>query len=667
MISSRDIAAKIVDSVLDPKLKIEKSFDCGRVNIGFTKNGSAVYSLDNKIIHIFNSEAKTADKRKISTDEAKKTSVTLETDGNIYRITAIYEKDGLTLTQNISAESDKPYFKISVTLRENKKETKTNYIAPLAFIYPSSDCDPLFRSLKQKMLIVPYDNDMWVRYENAPLSPGRTSYDITVINDGMRGMVVGALDFDKWKNAVRCSAYDARVYSAFSGIADSGTHDTFTHGILKGEDVTSAEFFCGMFDDMREGLEVYGDCVKEKNPIKEWQGGVPFGWNSYSALMASLTTNHWKETADFFYEELPAFRGEDGSQYINLDASFGLSRRKKAKIIEECHKRGQKVGTYIAPLMAIPAMMFLKLKGSDKKKSDIILKKPDGSDYHTIDGSFPVDITIPEAEQDLRLSLREIVSDGYDYLKIDFLSHGALEGKRFDKDIVTGRQALMRFYEILWEELDPVKIGREIFVSLSIAPLFPSGFGHARRCCCDAFGHIEDTDYVLSSLRHGFWENGRLYKYADPDHTVLYNSVVDKRGETSENEAKLRYYASLISGTIMLLSDNYGPFGDKNIIENSRERTKLLANNDSLNSVARLGNAFRPLYVGEDCNAFYLKAEDKTYIAVFNLTEKEKAFEIELNEIKEGRRIKSLSDENEAELNGTVVLKALDCDIFEII
>lgn len=47
----------------------------------------------------------------------------------------------------------------------------------------------------------------------------------------------------------------------------------------------------------------------------------------------------------------------------------------------------------------------------------------------------------------------------YDYLKVDFLSRGALEGQYFNKDIKTGRQALMYLLNIIKEELDPKKIG----------------------------------------------------------------------------------------------------------------------------------------------------------------------------------------------------------------
>ena len=65
--------------------------------------------------------------------------------------------------------------------------------------------------------------------------------------------------------------------------------------------------------------------------------------------------------------------------------------------------------------------------------------------------------------------------------------------------------ALNYAYSVLSEKID--RAGREIFVSLSIAPLFPTFLGHSRRCCCDAFGHHEDVRYVLNALNFAWWTN----------------------------------------------------------------------------------------------------------------------------------------------------------------
>ena len=55
-----------------------------------------------------------------------------------------------------------------------------------------------------KMLLCPYDNDMWVRYETTYLKSGRTSYDISAIfdPDSLNGLVIGSIDNNIWKMAL---------------------------------------------------------------------------------------------------------------------------------------------------------------------------------------------------------------------------------------------------------------------------------------------------------------------------------------------------------------------------------------------------------------------------------------------------------------------------------
>ncbi|MBR5754560.1 MAG: hypothetical protein IKX97_01880, partial [Erysipelotrichaceae bacterium] len=514
------------------------------------------------------------------------------------------------------------YIKIS-----GSRTIRSNELVPMDFVYPHVESEELFLSLEEKMICVPYDNDMWVHYDSLPLRPGRTSYDVTAIYDdrNMKGMIIGALDFDTWKNAIVCSAYDARSFRAVSGIADAQTHDHLPHGYLEGKEITSSRFICGFYDDVRDGLEEYGRLCINGNGVYHWDHGVPFGWNSYSALTLMTRLKDVETAGDFIHEDLENFRSEDGATYINFDSVINIDRNRLIKLIKKLHGRNQKVGWYLNPLSHLSINDDVQLKGSKKHYKDILMRNDDGSLYPPIDNKYPIDITIPEAELDLRLKLREIVDLDFDYLKIDFLSHGAVEGKRYDRNIRTGRQALTYFYEIIKEELDPEKIGREMFISFSIDPLFPCGYSHARRSCCDSFGHVEDVRYVLNSLTYGFWTNGTLYQFCDPDHTVLFNSLVDGRKDTTLAEARSRYNASIISGTVMLLSDDYRK-------DEAKERTLKLANNKKLNELARLNKAFRPLTLSDTSNVYYLN-DNNDYLAVFNFGDKTQTFEIDPSEI----------------------------------
>ena len=648
--------------------KVTKSINYSNITLDFYNNNAIMYKLNDKAVDWFHSIAKTKEKT-IDTRNAKRTSIKSKVVDDTCYISATYKQDDLVLVQNIEIEKDKPYFKIYVTLDDNGNTT-SNYLVPLDFAYPNFDCNELFLSLEARMICVPYDNDMWVHYESTYLRPGRTSYDVTAIyNDhNFNGLVLGAINFDTWKNAITCSAWDARCFSAISGVADASTHDHLPHGYINDTTVDSATFVCGYYDDIRDGLQVYGTIVSKPHQIYHWDNGVPFGWNSYSALTLNTTLNHIKKTADFIYEELPNFKSEDGVTYINFDAVIGIDNNAIKRTIKKLHARNQKVGWYMAPLCHMPILDHMPLKGTKHKfKRDILLKNADGSNYPTIDGKYPVDITIPEAELDFRLSLREFVDMGFDYLKIDFLSHGAVEGVRYNKELKTGRQAYNYFWNIIHEELDPNKIGRTVFISSSIDPLFPCGQSHSRRCSCDAFGRFDDVKYILNALNYAWWTNNTLYQFNDPDHTVLYKSMVDGRAASNENEARSRYNASLISGTVMLLSDNYGPKGDKEVIENSKARALKLANNEELNKIARMNKAFRPLYLSDTSNVYYYD----NYLAVFNFEDKTMDFDINPTNIKfkKSGELINLNNNKKITYKNTISisLKAYDSVILKLI
>ena len=367
-------------------------------------------------------------------------------------------------------------------------------------------------------------------------------------------------------------------------------------------------------------MEHYGDLCAKICPPRPWKNGqVPFGWNSYAALGGTLTVDHWKQAGEFMHESLPNYCDDDGVSYVNLDGAFGLDYDRIREIIGEIHARGQKAGWYAAPCNCPAALAELPVKGTDLKVKDLFLKDYEGRPLPPADNTVPFDVTHPVWEAYARKNIRVLTDLGVDYIKIDFLSHGSVEGDHYIKNM-TGRMALNRVYSLLQEEIDAC--GREIFISLSIAPLFPYFLGNARRCCCDSFGHYDDVRYVLNALNFAWWTNGRIYRYNDPDHIPLYHSIIDGRGTTTENEARSRYYSAVISGTVMMLSDNYGPEGDPQIIEECQRRAKTFANDAAANRIARIGKAFVPVELRDGTTPFYtLSHEGRYYAAIFNFSE----------------------------------------------
>ena len=663
MTEDKTLVEKLAEQFLSPQAKTIGQFSRGSCRVQLLDNGAVSFFREELKLRPFHSRAQALDGRMIDTRTAKYRSTGHEETPEGLKLQSLFEENGLRLKRELLL---RPTGELTVRLYLSEKKdrpVRTRFLAPIDAPYPDKDGHPLFLSLDQKMLLTPYDNDMWARYESTVPNPGKTSYDVTAIFDEetYEGLVVGAIDHDVWKNAISWSAHDARAFTAYCGAADAGTHDCMPHGAVSGEEVASARFVMYWCDDIREGMERFGRLCAEQVPKRLWSGGPIFGWNSFSALGMGLRLRHWEEAGDFIRQELPHFADEEGVSYINLDACFGMSKREIRRIVDKLHEKGQKAGWYGAPCICLPVMEQVPIFGTLTNLKQLVLEDDKGRPLPPADGSRPLDVTHPLWEKYARAQVRNVLDLGFDYIKLDFLSHAAVEGCHYLPGY-TGRMALNHAYKILEDEIS--KADREIFVSLSIAPLFPYFLGNGRRCCCDSFGHIEDTRYVLNALNFGWWQSGTLYRYNDPDHLCLYLSVIDGRGETTGAEARSRYVSGIISGTMMILSDNY----DR---PEARERARSLANNEAINAIARIGRPFRPVELRSDTTPFYtLTHEGRHYAAVFNFRSEEQTLSLRASRggLPEAGEAVSLWDGSsfpyEKEL--TVTLPGHDCAIFEI-
>lgn len=529
-------------------------------------------------------------------------------------------------------------------LSEQGRTVAAKRILPAVTEAPTPEEPDIFRSLWTKMLLVPYDNTMWVRYEAVPLRPGRMSYDLTAVYSEKtgEGMLIGAADFDLWKNGIRCSGSEARVLECISGVADAGTHDSCSHGTVRASEAASARFLFMYGQDYRRLLEQYGEIIKKKHTPLKWGKGVPFGWNSWSGLAMKVNEKNYKEAGEFLGEILQerSFQN-NGTTYVNFDAGWNRIPDKTLKELSRYfHEKGQKTGIYLAPFA-----WFGKEETLDQNIPDIpehrvremLLKDEAGNILPRVDGGIPMDVTHPLWKCYMEKQLERFADNGFDYLKMDFLSHGGMEGKHYDRTCQTGRQALEEGYRFLTEHLSEQNMGRPFFLSLSIAPLFPSGMGHARRFSCDAFGTVEDTEYVLNALTYAWWQNGTLYQYNDPDHISLYRSFCTGR-VTEFGEAKARYTAAAISGTVMMLSEDFGETGKPLNEEQTeaRRRAEILCTNGEINRLAASGISFCPVFsAGTGASRWYSACiEGRQYLAVFHLNFETETLELDLK--KEG-------------------------------
>ena len=262
------------------------------------------------------------------------------------------------------------------------------------------------------------------------------------------------------------------------------------------------------------------------------------------------------------------------------------------------------------------------VSGTDGKYhwQNILLKDEECNILPPIDGGLCIDPTHPGNKMRLEWELNNFKRSRFQYVKEDFMAHGAVEGVHYDKNITTGIAAynfgMQQVDKILEEELQ----AQDFFISLSIAPIFPGQYAHGRRISCDVFGTINWTEYMLNSLSYGWWLNENVYRFNDPDHVVLYNSY-NHREESMFNEGMSRFFSAVISGTMLLNSDDYRQ-------EAAKERAEEILTNKAILEVATAGKTFRPVEgnTGDKaCDSFVRRKEDGSlYLAVFNFSNTEK-------------------------------------------
>ena len=472
-----------------------------------------------------------------------------------------------------------------------------------------------------RFLSAPFDNDKWAKFVDYPVKYSSMSYEFTVIHpkEAASGLVMGSVDHDCWKTGFSAKTdKDGSIVclEAISGVATEDTRDLdgARHGYLTGREISSARIFLGWFDDFQSGLAVYGKANAAIRPALPWNGPVIFGWNSWAALMGKVSFEKYKEACDFMKSIKDTYQGSDGKQYVNYDAAWGRFTNKMRDSVAYAEANGQEPGTYYSPFITHEHQFKQEVPGTNGNYlfEDLLLRDEDGKILPQIDGLYSLDPTHPGTLDYISYETDNIIKWGFRSVKTDFVGHGCREGVFYNKEITTGVQAfnygMSHFTKCLSEE----RAGYPIFISLSIAPIMPHGYGHARRISCDAFGSLDQSAYLNNCITYLWWMNDCLYRFNDPDHIVTYKTY-DKHSTTLE-EGRTRYHTGVICGSLMLTSDDYG-------IPEARERARTILTNEEINAIARKGESFRPVSgaAGEfAADTFVRKDEDATIAAVFN-------------------------------------------------
>ncbi len=558
---------------------------------------AATYCLDGKKITTAD-----YDKRKV------KTSRVDDAFGKGKQIELTYSSKRLpTLTQTFRIY-DK-YVLVDASVAAGR-EISVNRIEPLV----AHELSVFMSSGEQRKLFVPFDNDAWVRYYSA-CDTGDTlrSYEVTAGYNpqSRRGVVVGAINHDNWKNAIDL-LHGSTELRAISGVADKLTRDSKAHGSLTGTTIKSATFMIGCFDDWREGMETYAKANATVSKPRQWDKAAPVGWNSWGALAFDVNHKNSCEVIDFIANDLQnhSFHNSEGIVYTGLDSGWNsFSDDELTDFCKRCVARNQVPCVYWTPFVDWGKNGETDVPYSNNLKYKDIWLYANGKPQE-LDGGYAIDPTHPAVRKMMEVIAEKFRGYGFKYVKMDFMTHGRLEADGwYDKSVHTGTQA----YNFGMQLLD--SIFHDMYLNLSISPIFPSQYAQSRRIACDAWNKIKDTEYTLNALSWGWWING-VYDYNDADHVVLRDA--------EEGENRCRVTSSAITG-IFITGDDFSKTGKEDV----KKRARLYLTNPDINAMAN-GKAFRPLEGDNDRseNTFTRRDDDTVYVACFNYGDKEANYAI---------------------------------------
>lgn len=565
-----------------------------------------------------------------------------------------HKNDSFRLTQYITLYHNKPFLLIGATGEKNNKEFQTNYFSPLSVTAANSGSGFIPGS-KPRLLDMPFDNDNWTKAltvnwnDTAKIGTG---YEFTSFYDydTQNGVVIGSLTHDFWKTGIQYSIgnetgmLNTLVVYGGAATADNkirpnayggydGTHDVVAHGSMKGKVMFAPLIFIGVQTNTSNAFRQYGEVQATLSGALKWDKPAPFYWNSFgvenvlghkSIMMPSGVA----KISDFLYS-LKNFN--NNQPVLSIDSyDQGIYNTSMLKTVSSyAQKHHQQMGFYFIPFAIWTWKDRVdkdKLQHTDYYIKDASLKDNNGKTIIYKDGSFgafPLDPTHPATRQRIIAELTKAKEINAKFLKIDFLTAGALETPfHYNAKIRSGMQAYNYGMKMLKNLIDSI-LGPDVFITQAISPTFPSQYAHARFLSTDIYSHFRDdmSDFphyggTASSMitnSHLGWMQGTIVPYTNLDVLVMKN--FQQHAGLSDRDIRARLFALISLGSILGDGSDYR----KPV---AAERAKKYLNNKNVTDYFAHPRAFTPLKAADGLTqdqqlCFYLPG-DTILLSSFN-------------------------------------------------
>ena len=533
---------------------------------------------------------------------------------------------GLKTLQNFYFYDNSSFIVLEIIIKG--KNISSNSILPFNIIPQNLLANKNLTAVK-----VPFDNDTFISYDQIELTD--TTYESSEVGilynqESQAGLIAASLDQSVWKTGIlaKNQSNNLTELSIKNGYTEvTLTRDSMGHGFVEGNIIRSPKIFISYASNWQDGLEEFAKFQRKLFPpyLQTWEGGTPVGWNSWGVIQQDLSWENATGSVDYFKSNLPDFRNENGKAYIDLDSFWdnmvpgGMSGdySKLQEFATYCKLAGLEPGVYWAPFTdwGYKSGPSRKAEGSDYTFGEMWTKTSKG--YHELDGGRALDPTHPGTIARMKFILQRLKDCGFKMIKIDFLSHAAIESTGFyDPTIKTGMQAYAAGMKNLNDILD-----NQMLIYAAISPSLASyKYAHMRRIACDAWKTMDQTAYTLNSVTFGWWQT-YLYDYIDADHLVF-------TGESHDTNIA-RFLSGVVAGPL-ILGDDFSKTADW-----QKEMEPILQNREIL-SIVKNGKSFRPLPVIKDnksSNLYFKKDGKNLYLIAFNFKPEVANIAFDLKEI----------------------------------